>query len=98
MTSDQIVRRCPHLAVSKRVPAGSRVCEQCVAIGDSWVHLRACLSCGQVGCCDESKNRHATRHYQETAHPLVTSLEPAEHWIYCYEDEVFMPLDPLESP
>jgi uncharacterized UBP type Zn finger protein len=58
-------------------------------MGDSWVHLRSCLSCGRVGCCDESKNQHATKHYYETTHPAIQSLEPGEHWRYCYADDLF---------
>jgi uncharacterized UBP type Zn finger protein len=54
------------------------------------VHLRACLTCGRVGCCDESKNRHASRHYQETGHPMIRSLEPGETWFYCFDDDVFL--------
>jgi len=68
----------------------SKVCNQCVAKGDTWVHLRACLSCGQVGCCDQSKNKHATRHYRESEHPLIKSIQPGENWVYCYVDRVMM--------
>jgi uncharacterized UBP type Zn finger protein len=64
------------------------VCEECVQLGDAWVHLRLCLVCGQVGCCDSSKNRHARRHYQHTAHPLVRSIEPGERWVWCFADEM----------
>ena len=70
------------------VPPRTTGCDQCLALGDSWVHLRACVSCGRVGCCDQSKNRHATRHYLETGHPLVRSQEPGERWVWCYVDEV----------
>lgn len=80
--------QCLHLDLVVRVPPRSRECEKCLALGDTWVHLRACLSCGHVGCCNESKNRHATKHYHETGHPLVRSLEPGENWIWCYVDEV----------
>lgn len=81
---------CSHIDGLQPVPAAGRVCDQCVAMGDRWVHLRACLSCGRVGCCDESKNTHATKHYHETAHPLIQSLEPGDNWIWCYVDEVAM--------
>ena len=67
-------------------PAG---CEECLASGDSWVHLRLCLECGHVGCCDSSPNRHASKHFRQTGHPLVASLEPGEAWVWCYADEVF---------
>jgi len=73
-----------------RVAPISTVCDECVAKGDSWVHLRACLRCGHVGCCDQSKNKHATRHYRATQHPLIRSLERGEDWIYCYVDRVMM--------
>jgi uncharacterized UBP type Zn finger protein len=63
-------------------------CEECVKIGARWVHLRMCLSCGKVGCCDNSPNRHATAHFQETEHPLIRSAEPDEDWLWCYADEV----------
>ena len=66
----------------------SRGCEQCVAMGDTWVHLRACLGCGQVGCCDESKNTHARKHWGQHGHPLIQSLEPGESWRFCYPDEL----------
>ncbi|WP_235986520.1 UBP-type zinc finger domain-containing protein [Burkholderia contaminans] len=56
--------------------------------GSRWVHLRMCLICGHVGCCDSSPNRHASRHFRETGHRLVRSIEPGERWIWCYEDEV----------
>jgi len=59
-------------------------------MGDRWVHLRTCLVCGQVGGCDESKNTHATKHFRETGHPLIQSLEPGEDWVYCYEDDIAM--------
>ena len=81
---------CPHLDSEARVAPTSTVCDECVAKGDTWVHLRACLSCGHVGCCDQSKNKHATRHYRATQHPLIQSLEPGEDWIYCYIDRVMM--------
>jgi uncharacterized UBP type Zn finger protein len=83
---------CPHVDMVRPVAPLSRGCDRCLAAGDTWVHLRACVSCGRVGCCDESKNRHATKHYHETGHPLVQSLEPGDDWLYCYVDEVLMPL------
>jgi uncharacterized UBP type Zn finger protein len=68
----------------KRPGAG---CEDCMRIGGRWVHLRECLSCGHVGCCDASPNRHATKHFKTTRHPIVTSVEPGETWVWCYLDE-----------
>jgi uncharacterized UBP type Zn finger protein len=66
----------------------THVCEDCVKTGDTWMHLRLCLSCGHVGCCDQSKNKHATRHFRETQHPLIRSIEPGESWVWCYVDKV----------
>lgn len=83
---------CPHISTLDPVPPNSTVCDECVARGDTWVHLRACLECGHVGCCDESKNKHATRHYRATGHPLIQTLEPGEDWIWCYVDRIAMEL------
>ena len=71
-------------------------CEDCLAIGASWVHLRVCRSCGHVACCDSSPNRHASAHARSSAHPIVTSIEPGENWSYCYLDNVAFVLE--ESP
>jgi uncharacterized UBP type Zn finger protein len=79
---------CTHLDQIRVVATDENTCPECVAVGDSWVHLRLCLSCGHVGCCDSSKNRHATRHATETGHPIVGSLEPGEAWQWCYVDEM----------
>lgn len=80
---------CKHLdqirAVKPRTPDG---CEECLQTGDRWVHLRLCLTCGHVGCCDSSPNKHATRHFHATQHPVVQSFEPNEDWSWCYVDEV----------
>ena len=86
---------CSHLeSADLEMRPRSRGCEQCLAAGDSWVHLRVCLQCGQVGCCDSSKNKHATKHFHSTQHPMVRSLEPGEHWAWCYADEVGIDLPP----
>jgi uncharacterized UBP type Zn finger protein len=79
---------CTHVGSMKITRTSTRVCGECVARGDTWVHLRLCLECGHVGCCDSSKNRHATRHFHRTQHPLVRSLEPGERWVWCYVDEI----------
>ncbi len=81
---------CTHLTSIKVTETGAHVCEECVKTGDNWVHLRMCLTCGHVGCCDSSKNKHATKHFEKTRHPLIRSIEPGENWIWCYVDE-FMP-------
>jgi hypothetical protein len=67
----------------------TRVCEECVKLGDSWVHLRTCQTCGVTLCCDSSPNRHASRHARANDHPVIASAEPGERWLYCYRDEVF---------
>jgi uncharacterized UBP type Zn finger protein len=67
-------------------------CEECLKIGGRWLHLRMCLSCGKVGCCDSSPNRHASAHFREVGHPLVRSAEPGEDWAWCYADEVGLAL------
>ncbi|MBI5668356.1 MAG: UBP-type zinc finger domain-containing protein [Chloroflexi bacterium] len=79
---------CGHLAWIQEVTPSAQGCEDCLKIGDTWVHLRICKSCGHVGCCDNSKNKHATRHFHETGHPIIQSFEPGETWMWCYIDEV----------
>lgn len=81
---------CSHLDQIQDVKPHTRGCEECLKMGDTWVHLRLCLICGKVGCCDSSKNKHATKHFHATQHPLVQSLEPGEDWLWCYVDEVMM--------
>jgi uncharacterized UBP type Zn finger protein len=89
---------CTHLdqvqQVTARTPDG---CEECLAQGGQWVHLRLCLSCGHVGCCDNSPGRHATGHYNQTHDPLIQSFEPGEDWGWCYPDEIFIEPAPLTS-
>lgn len=65
-------------------------CEECEKIGDQWVHLRLCLTCGHVGCCDSSKNKHGTKHFQSTNHPIIKSYEPGESWKWCYIDQIYI--------
>lgn len=80
---------CTHLdQVKVAKPQEVAGCEDCVAIGGSWVHLRVCRTCGKVGCCDDSPNRHATHHANDSAHPIISSLEPGEEWSYCYADDL----------
>lgn len=81
---------CSHRKEIKPVHPKSKGCEECLKMGDSWVHLRLCLSCGHVGCCDSSKNRHATKHFHSARHPIMRSLEPGEDWGWCYIDEVIL--------
>ncbi|MBL8170591.1 MAG: cation:proton antiporter [Acidobacteria bacterium] len=81
---------CTHLDQIRPVVPSARGCEECLALGDSWVHLRLCLTCGHVGCCDSSKNKHASAHFAQQGHPLMASLEPGESWGWCYEDEAYL--------
>jgi uncharacterized UBP type Zn finger protein len=81
---------CTHLdrvAVTE-LPDPVAGCEECLKTGDRWVHLRMCLTCGKVGCCDSSPNRHASRHAAEESHPLIRSAEPGEAWCWCFVDEI----------
>jgi uncharacterized UBP type Zn finger protein len=81
---------CSHLDQIGEVTPSAAGCEDCLRTGGTWVHLRMCLSCGRVGCCDDSPNRHATAHFHAAGHPLVASAEPDESWLYCYLDDVFL--------
>jgi len=82
---------CTHLDSIRDVqPSTTEGCEDCLRIGSRWVHLRECLSCGHVGCCDSSPNRHATAHFRGTSHPIVTSFESGEDWRYCYADDAIV--------
>jgi len=73
-------------------------CEECLKIGSSWVHLRMCMSCGKIGCCDESPNRHARRHAGEAGHPVIRSAQPGEDWSYCFVDDVAFVVAPAGDP
>ena len=79
---------CKHKNQISITTTDKHVCEDCVKIGDKWVHLLLCLSCGHVGCCDSSKNKHATKHFKASTHPLIRSIEPGESWMWCYVDEM----------
>jgi uncharacterized UBP type Zn finger protein len=83
---------CAHIipATLKRIHRPPPGCEDCLKIGGEWVHLRVCLTCGHVGCCDSSPHRHATAHYHATKHPIVGSGEVGETWAYCYADDQFL--------
>jgi uncharacterized UBP type Zn finger protein len=74
----------------KKVNPDPKGCEECLKVGGRWIHLRMCLECGKVGCCDSSKNRHATAHFHEEGHPIMQSVEPGEHWRWCYIDQVYL--------
>ncbi|MEO8620149.1 MAG: UBP-type zinc finger domain-containing protein [bacterium] len=88
---------CTHLDTVRNVAAHTpQGCEECLAMGATWVHLRLCLQCGHVGCCDESQHKHATKHFHATKHPIMRSFQRGEDWGWCYVDEVF--LDPAPRP
>jgi uncharacterized UBP type Zn finger protein len=80
--------KCTHLDQIKIRNTEKDYCEECAASGDTWLHLRLCLACGHVGCCDSSPNQHASKHYRNTDHPLIRSIEPGETWVWCYIDEI----------
>ena len=80
--------QCTHVNLIKVTHPDKHYCEECVRTGDWWVHLRMCLTCGHVGCCDSSPNKHATKHLNASGHPLIRSAEPGERWTWCYVDEI----------
>jgi uncharacterized UBP type Zn finger protein len=82
--------QCSHLDQIQEVTPSAAGCTDCLKTGDRWVHLRICLVCGYVGCCNNSKNKHATKHFQATKHPLIQSFEPGENWVWCYLDQIVM--------
>ena len=90
---------CEHLQDIKVVahPDGVRGREDCLEIGGRWVHLRMCLTCGHVGCCDSSPNRHARQHWKASGHPIIQSLEPGETWAWCFVDETLFEQTPSPS-
>jgi uncharacterized UBP type Zn finger protein len=88
---------CTHLDDARTITPGAEGCEDCLATGGSWVHLRVCMTCGHVGCCDSSPNRHATAHFAAVRHPLVQSYEPGEDWWYCFVDDLAFELDGAPS-
>jgi uncharacterized UBP type Zn finger protein len=84
-------KQCTHKDQIRDVhPKDITVCEECIKTGDMWVNLRMCLTCGHVGCCDSSKNKHATKHFKATGHPIMKSVSPGEEFTWCYIDEVYL--------
>ena len=82
---------CAHLSTVAEVqPSTTEGCEDCLREGSRWMHLRECLECGHVGCCDNSPRKHATAHWHATQHPIIRSFEPGEQWAWCYPDELFL--------
>ena len=92
---------CAHLADAQARKTGVKPsgpgCKECLASGGVWVHLRLCLGCGHVGCCDQSPNHHATNHYRRTHHPVLRTYEPGEDWGYCYPDDLFLEQLPAKA-
>jgi len=90
---------CTHLDQIQitELPESVEGCEECLKTGDPWLHLRICLVCGKVGCCDDSPNKHATAHARESHHPLIRSLEPGEEWSWCYVDDLAMLLEQVHG-
>jgi len=81
---------CEHLDLIQEVEPNGTGCGECLAVGDTWVHLRLCLTCGNIGCCEQSKNTHARKHYFASEHPIIRSLEPGETWRWCYPDSQYV--------
>jgi diadenylate cyclase len=92
-----VAKNCAHTDQIKAVRPRSDGCEECLKAGDDWVQLRLCLTCGHIGCCDDSRNKHATAHFNETRHPLIETLEPDESWRWCYVDQVLLSADDYEA-
>ncbi|MGV3721840.1 MAG: ubiquitin carboxyl-terminal hydrolase 14 [Actinomycetota bacterium] len=89
---------CTHLDQVQDVTPSADGCEDCLRTGDWWVHLRLCRVCGHVGCCDSSPNKHATKHFHATGHPIIQSFEPGEEWGWCYADDTVVELPTLIPP
>lgn len=87
------IKGCEHLtSVEINFSIDNKVCQECIELDDSWVHLRMCTSCGHIGCCDSSKNKHATSHYKQSEHPVIVSAESGENWAWCYVHQLFKQL------
>jgi uncharacterized UBP type Zn finger protein len=89
---------CPHVIDLEPVAARTPGCEECLKTGAQWVHLRLCLTCGHVGCCDSSPGRHATKHFHHMGHPVIASFQPGERWAWCYVDKLEMEVPPQATP
>lgn len=89
---------CTHGAHLKVVAPSADGCEECLKIGSGWVHLRLCRECGHVGCCDDSPNKHATKHFKATGHPIIETYDPQDGWGWCYVDEVMLDLEGMTTP
>jgi hypothetical protein len=89
---------CSHEKAVRDVTPSARGCEECLKTGSKWLHLRLCRTCGHVGCCDDSPNRHATKHFHATGYPIIEGYDPPEGWGWCYIDEVFLDLSDRATP
>src|SRR6476659_6426218 len=89
---------CKHLSAIRDVLPSAPGCEECLKTGDPWLHLRICRTCGHVGCCDQSPNKHATKHFRATQHPIIEAYDPPEGWGWCYVDEVMFDLSGRQTP
>jgi uncharacterized UBP type Zn finger protein len=85
-----------HVQITE-LPESVEGCEDCLAMGGAWLHLRICLECGHVGCCDSSPNRHATAHNHASGHPLMRSLEPGETWSWCFVDQIALEIPQVQG-
>lgn len=94
---DNEVKECAHFDQIKVVtPSTTKGCTDCLKAGDPWVYLRICRTCGYVGCCDKSKNKHISKHNKETHHPIIQSFQPNETWMYCYIDNLLWNIEYFE--
>ena len=91
-------KSCSHQTGIEKVKPSAKGCEECLRIGSQWVHLRICRTCGHVGCCDDSPNRHARKHYHATEHPIIEGYDPPQGWGYCYIDDVTFDLSDDTTP
>jgi len=82
--------KCSHLDQVRNVTPSGKGCKECLETGDTWVHLRMCLVCGHVGCCDSSKNKHAAKHFHQSQHAIMQSAQPGETWRWCYVDAIYV--------
>jgi Zn-finger in ubiquitin-hydrolases and other protein len=93
-----MAKACTHLRTIREVVPSALGCEECLKIGQAWVHLRLCRTCGHVGCCDESAGRHASGHFRATCHPIIEGYDPPEGWGWCYVDQVMFDLSDDRTP
>lgn len=89
-TSQRNSKLCSHTGETQEVSYTDHVCPECVAAGDDWVQLRICMTCGHVGCCDSSKNRHARALHAATGHPIIKTIEAGPDWAWCYPDDTYL--------